>query len=103
MPFKQADERLTRSTSTKEYMPINILVVKKCLCSAAMYVHKTYPIEPIFTGCEPIIVNIRLEKVNENEIVIKGDRSTKSVRCSVCKRKHLLFSFEEVKNGISEP
>lgn len=80
----------------------NILVVKKCQhCSNAMYLHKTDAPEPIFTGCEPCIVDIRLERVADNEMLIKGRRSTKAVRCTACKKKHLLTSFEEVKDGVS--
>lgn len=79
----------------------DILVVKKCQhCSTPMYIRKVIEQEPFFTGCEPCIVDIKLERSGEKEIKITGRRSTKVVRCFQCKRKHLLSSFEEVKDGI---
>jgi len=67
-----------------------------------MYVHRKGD-EVIFAGTEPCIINLRLERVNDDEIVIKGTRSTTSVRCDKCKRRHLLASFEDVKENASEP
>lgn len=81
---------------------VNILVVKKCQhCSKAMYIHKTDAEDPSFIMCEPCIVDIHIEEVNDKELLIKGKWSTKTIRCSSCKHKHLLSSFEEVKDGAS--
>ena len=82
----------------------NILIVKKCnKCGNPMYIHITDAPDPIFTGCEPCVVDLRLEKVNDHEIVIKGRRSSHQVRCSQCKtRKHLISSFKDVDHATSK-
>ena len=95
-PFKRIGGGSNPSGPTK-----NILIVKKCnKCGNPMYIHITDAPDPIFTGCEPCVVDLRLEKVNDHEIVIKGRRSSHQVRCASCKtRKHLVSSFKEVENG----
>ncbi len=80
----------------------DVLAVKKCHhCSTSMYIHVVKDAEPIFIGCEPCIVDIKLEKVNDDEMIIKGNRSSRSIRCQQCKHRHLLRSFEEVKDDVS--
>lgn len=78
----------------------NILVAKQCAhCKGqAMHIHKDGDLIH-FSGCEPCIVDIRIERVGLKEALIKGRRSTKCVRCSNCHRKHLLSTFVEVKDG----
>lgn len=81
----------------------NILIVKKCQhCNTPMYVHQTDSPEPVFTGCEPCVVDIQLERVGADEMVIKARRSQHRVRCIQCHKSHLLRSFEEVKDGVSK-
>ena|SRR5271166_1810045 len=98
-PFKRIGGGSNPSGLTK-----NILIVKKCnKCGNPMYIHITDAPDPIFTGCEPCVVDLRLEKVNDHEIVIKGRRSSHQVRCAQCKvRKHLVSSFKEVENGTGQ-
>ena len=80
----------------------NTLLAKICdKCQRPMHVHKTDK-ETIFAGCEPFITNLRLKRKNENEILIVGNRSDKTVLCCSCKRRHLLRSFEEVKDGSGQ-
>lgn len=82
--------------------PTNILVAKRCKrCNTAMYIHKTEAEHPIFTACEACIVDIKIDTVNSEETLIKAKLSTKSIRCSSCKTRHLLSSFEEVEDGVS--
>ena len=93
LPFKERVEGSTPSGLT------NTLLAKICdKCNRPMHVHKTDK-ETIFAGCEPFITNLRLKRKNENEILIVGNRSDKTVLCCSCKRRHLLRSFEEVKDG----
>lgn len=82
--------------------PTNILVAKQCShCKGqAMHIHQDGELVR-FSGCEPCIVDIRIERVGMKEALIKGRRSTKCVRCSNCHRKHLLSSFTEVKDGTA--
>lgn len=92
--FNRTDESSTLSGPT-----IDILLVKKCeRCKSPLYIRIT-DTEPVFAGCEAVIVDIRLERVNDQEILIKGRRSSKAVRCSQCQKKHLLRGFDEVKVG----
>lgn len=92
--FKSADVGSSPTAPT-----INLLVAKQCQhCKQAMYVHRQDD-KITFAGCEPCITDIKLERVSDKEINIKGKRSTRAVRCQNCKRKHLLSSFEEVKDG----
>lgn len=96
-PFKREVEGSTPSGPTT-----NILLAKICdKCQKPMHVHKTDK-ETIFAGCEPFITNLRLKRKNENEILIVGNRSDKTVLCCSCKRRHLLRSFEEVKDGVRQ-
>lgn len=76
-----------------------ILVVKACPeCKSAMYIHSKKD-EIIFSGCEPHIIDITLERVNEDEVLIRGKRSNKIVICSECKTKNLIRSFKKA-NGV---
>lgn len=79
----------------------NILVAKQCShCSNAMHIHKNGDKDPILTGCAPCIVDIHIVE-DKDTLLIKGKQSSKAVRCIKCVRKHLLSSFEEVKDGLS--
>ena len=81
---------------------INRLIAKECQhCKQAMHIHRKGD-EVTFAGCEPCIVDIRLERSGENEMTIKGMRSTKCVRCQSCKRRHLLSSFVEIEDGTGQ-
>jgi ssDNA-binding Zn-finger/Zn-ribbon topoisomerase 1 len=80
----------------------NILIVKKCQhCNTAMYIRRVNEEEPTFISCERCVVDITISTTSETEIVIKGKLSSKTIRCASCKKKHLLSSFEEVKDGVS--
>lgn len=92
LPFKQENGGSNPSG------PTNTLVVKKCECNQSMYIHMVDGFVR-FTGCEPCIVDIRLETGKENEVMIKGRRSRKSMRCITCKRRHLIRTFDEVKDA----
>lgn len=99
LPFKERVGGSTPSGPTK-----NLLLAKKCnKCHNPMYIHITDAPDPIFTGCEPCVVDLRIEKISDQEIVIKGRRSSHQVRCASCKtRKHLINSFVEVEDGATQ-
>ncbi len=81
---------------------MSVLLVKKCQhCSNPMYVTINGEEEPVLVGCAPVIVDIRLDRTSDKEILIKGRRSRTAVRCNQCSRKHLLQSFEEIKDGTT--
>ena len=79
-----------------------VLLVKKCQhCSNPMYVRILVDAEPVLVGCDAVIVDIRLDRHSDKEILIKGRRSQTTIRCTQCQKKHLLSSFDEVKDGVS--
>ena len=97
LPFKQENGGSNPSRPT-----INRLVAKKCdHCNSAMHIHRKGD-DIIFSGCEPCIIDIRLERVGEDQALIKGRQSSKAVRCVGCHHKHLLRTFEEVKDGTGQ-
>lgn len=76
---------------------IYFFIVKECIkCKEPMYVKRDKNEETLI-HCEPCIVDIKLERTGNNEITIKGNRSTKVVRCNKCKTKHALRGFKPVK------
>lgn len=77
---------------------INRLIAKKCKCGQAMHIHRIDN-QVVCAACEPVIVDVRIEMVDKDNVVIKAKRSNKSVRCGTCRRRHLVRSFEEVKDG----
>ena len=78
---------------------INKLVAKPCqYCKQPMHIHRKDD-TVIFAGCEPCIIDIRLERIGEDQALIKGRQSSKAVRCVNCHHKHLLRTFEEVKDA----
>lgn len=93
LPFKQENGGSNPSRPT-----INRLVAKKCQhCSQAMHIHRKGD-DVIFSGCEPCIIDIRLERIGEDQALIKGRQSSKAIRCVNCHKKHTLRTFEEVKD-----
>lgn len=97
LPFKQENGGSNPSRPT-----INKLVAKKCdKCSQAMHIHRKDD-TVIFAGCEPCIIDLRIERVGEDQALIKGRQSSKAVRCVNCHKKHTLRTFEEVKDGSGQ-
>jgi hypothetical protein len=77
---------------------VNKLIAKKCQhCSSAMHIHRKDDFIT-FAGCEPCVVNLRMQATGDKEMTITGRRSTKVVRCQNCHHRHLLSSFEEIKD-----
>jgi hypothetical protein len=93
-PFKR------KVTGSSPVAPtINLLVAKVCgNCKQAMHVHRIGD-KIVFAGCEPYLINLRVEIQPNAYTSIKSKRSTKTVYCVECGQKCLLSSFEEVKSG----
>jgi hypothetical protein len=88
--------------STPTGPTINTLRAKICrYCKQPMHVHYKNN-EIIYVGCEPLINDIRMRQKNDREILILGTRSMKTVICTKCRHKQLLYTFEEVKNGSKQ-
>src|SRR4051812_17553006 len=110
LPFKEIDGGWNPSRGTKFGAKVlktidvtkpsaNKLVFKKCGCSQVMYIHLKED-NIIFIGCQPRITNIKVVKDPDdpNQLLIKGKRSTKAIKCWKCEDTHLIRSFDEVKD-----
>lgn len=97
LPFK---EKVVGSLPTGP-TTINRLVAKKCHhkdCGLPLHIHRVGD-DITFSNCEPCLTNIVLECTGDNEMTIKAKRSTKSIRCQGCKKRHLLSTFEDITDG----
>lgn len=88
--------------STPSRPTINVLVAKKCEhCGTPMYIHRVDQ-QVVFAGCEPTIVGIKIDSSVADNVLITGKRSSKSIRCQNCRRRHLIRSFEDI-NEVTAP